>query len=104
MLPVEYRQDNKMRQCGKFWRYEAMRQILAIAYIDGFFAPLEREMVDRVAHIWNWSTGEIDRILQESQEFNIKRSSSNKDEQSNLSFHFNRVYEWKHIRINDCLT
>ena len=65
---------------------EAMRQILAIAYIDGFFAPLEREIVEQVASIWNWSTGEIDRIIQEAQESTTKRSSSNKDEQSNLSF------------------
>lgn len=43
---------------------EAMRQILALAYADGFFAPLEREMVERIAHIWNWPTGEIDRIIQ----------------------------------------
>lgn len=65
---------------------EAMRQILAIAYIDGYFAPLERELVEQIAHIWNWSTGERDKIIQEAQECNIKRSSSNKDEQSNLSF------------------
>lgn len=57
---------------------EAMRQILAIAYTDGFFAPLEKEMVEQVAHIWNWSTREIDRIIQEAQEFTVKRSSSNK--------------------------
>ena len=65
---------------------EAMRQILAIAYIDGFLAPLEQEIVEQGASIWNWSTGEIDRIIQEAQEFTAKRSSSNVDEQSNLSF------------------
>ena len=42
---------------------EIMRQILAIAYVDGYFAPLEREMVDRIASIWTWSTTEIDRII-----------------------------------------
>ncbi len=65
---------------------EAMRQILAIAYVDGFFAPLEREMVEQVARIWNWSSDEVDRIIQEAQEVTIKRSSSNVNEQSNLSF------------------
>lgn len=65
---------------------EAMRQLLAIAYIDGFFAPLEREMVEQVARIWNWSSGDIDRIIQEAQEFTVQRSSSNVEEQSNLSF------------------
>jgi uncharacterized tellurite resistance protein B-like protein len=63
---------------------EAMRQILAIAYADGFFAPLEREMVERIARIWNWSTGEIDRIIQAAQDFTAKRSSSNVDEQLSL--------------------
>lgn len=65
---------------------ETMRQILAIAYADGFFALLEREMVNRIARIWNWSTGEIDRIIQEAQDFTTKRSSSDVDEQANLSF------------------
>lgn len=65
---------------------ETMQQLLAIACADGFFAPLEREMVNRVADIWNWSSGEIDRIIQEAQGFTTKRSSSNVDEQLNLSF------------------
>ncbi len=65
---------------------EAMRQILAIAYADGFFAPLEREMVERIAHIWNWPTGEIDRIIQEAQGMTVKRSSNDDDNQPNLSF------------------
>ena len=30
---------------------EVMQQILAIAYVDGFFSPLEREMVNLVAEI-----------------------------------------------------
>lgn len=62
---------------------EVMRQILAIAYADGFFAPLEREMVEQIAQIWNWSDGEIERIIQEAQGVTVKRSSN--DNQSNLS-------------------
>jgi len=65
---------------------EAMRQILAIAYSDGFFAPLEREMVFHIAHVWNWSTGEIERIIEEAQDFTAKRFSNNIDEQTSLSF------------------
>lgn len=63
-----------------------MRQILAIAYADGFFAPLEREMIEQIACIWNWSTGEIDRIIQETQDFTAKSSNSNNNNQANLSF------------------
>lgn len=64
---------------------EAMRQILAIAYSDGFFAPLEREVVFHIAQVWNWSTGEIEQIIEEAQGFTTKRSSSDVDEQPNLS-------------------
>ena len=46
---------------------EAMRQILALAYIDGFFSPLEREMVEQVAQIWNWRTGEIQQLIEEAE-------------------------------------
>ena len=53
---------------------EVMRQILAIAYIDGYFAPSERAVIDRLASFWNWSSTEIDRIIAEAE---------NKDDRSN---------------------
>ncbi|OWY68421.1 GTPase [cyanobacterium TDX16] len=59
---------------------EAMQQILAIAYADGFFAPLERELVDRIARLWNYSTGEVERLIQEAQ-FSGKDSSQNEKQQ-----------------------
>ena len=65
---------------------EAIRQILAIAYIDGYFSPSEREMLEGVAKIWNWSNTEIERFLEEAQ--NIHQFRDNKDSQniSELSF------------------
>ncbi len=48
-------------------QHEAMRQMLAIAYIDGFFSPLEREMVDLVAEIWNWRKQEVELIIEEAE-------------------------------------
>ena len=36
---------------------EAMSQMLAIAYVDGFCSALERQMAEQVAGIWNWPTG-----------------------------------------------
>ncbi len=80
---------------------EAMRQILAIAYVDGFFASLEREMIDQVAHIWNWSIGEIDRIIQEVQEATIQSSISNVNEQSNLSSEARLLDNYKKFGLPD---
>ena len=65
---------------------EIMQQILAIAYADGYFAPSEREMLDRLASIWNWSSTEIDRIITEA-ENSGDRAKSNKDsDRTKLSF------------------
>ncbi|MGB6301450.1 MAG: TerB family tellurite resistance protein [Rivularia sp. (in: cyanobacteria)] len=64
---------------------EAMRQMLAIAYIDGFFSPLEREMVDLVAEIWNWQTKEVERLIQETEGLGTS-SSNDEKEQLQLSF------------------
>ena len=53
--------DHITKQISVGQQSEIMRQILAIAYADGYFAPLERDLVDRIASIWNWSTTEVDR-------------------------------------------
>lgn len=66
---------------------EAMRQILAIAYVDGFFSPLEREMVDLVAEIWNWQTKEVERLIQETEGLGTSSTIDNDEkEQLQLSF------------------
>ncbi len=63
---------------------EAMQQILVIAHIDGYFAPLEREMVDKVAKIWHWSDTEIENLLKQAETFGrIKRSHD--EDKSELS-------------------
>jgi uncharacterized tellurite resistance protein B-like protein/GTP-binding protein EngB required for normal cell division len=64
---------------------ETMRQVLAIAYTDGFFASLEREFVNKIVQIWKWSPREIDKILEEAEGFKPKRSNNN-EEQEQLSF------------------
>jgi uncharacterized tellurite resistance protein B-like protein/GTP-binding protein EngB required for normal cell division len=63
---------------------EAMRQILALAYVDGFFSPLEREMIEQVAGIWQWSAGEIQRLIEEAEGFTANRVN-NDNEQTELS-------------------
>lgn len=64
---------------------EAMRQILALAYIDGFFSPLEREMVEHIAQIWQWSVGEIQQLIAEAEGFTVNRSTNNDNDQPELS-------------------
>ncbi|NEP00187.1 MAG: GTPase [Symploca sp. SIO2E9] len=64
---------------------ESMRQILAIAYVDGFFSPLEREIIEQVAQIWNWSEGEIELFIEEAEGFTAKRSIKDDNNQSELS-------------------
>jgi len=53
-------------------RSEALKQILAIAYIDGYFSPLEREAVNRVTQIWGVCQEEVEQILQDAQGFSQK--------------------------------
>lgn len=65
---------------------EVMRQILAIAYADGYFAPSEKEMLDRLASTWNWSSTEIDRIVTEAENSGNRIKSSNDSDRTKLSF------------------
>ncbi|WP_413165974.1 GTPase [Capilliphycus salinus ALCB114379] len=48
---------------------EAMCQILAIAYVDGFCSVLEQKMAERIAQIWNWPKGEIQKQIEEAGAF-----------------------------------
>ncbi len=50
-------------------RSEAIRQVMAVAYVDGFFSPLEREEVNRIAQLWGIHEPEIEQILEEAQGF-----------------------------------
>ena len=65
---------------------EIMRQILAIAYADGYFAPSEREMIDCLASIWHWSSTEIDPIIAEAESSSDRVRSNNYSGQTELSF------------------
>lgn len=50
-------------------RSEAIRQVMAVAYVDGFFSPLEREEVNRIAQLWGIHEPEIEQMLEEAQGF-----------------------------------
>ncbi|NJL37057.1 MAG: hypothetical protein HC899_09970, partial [Leptolyngbyaceae cyanobacterium SM1_4_3] len=60
---------------------EVLRQVMAIAYIDGYFSPLEREMVDRIAQLWGISQREIERLLEEAQ--GLRNWQSHTDDEDN---------------------
>ncbi|VEP11756.1 GTP-binding protein HSR1-related protein [Hyella patelloides LEGE 07179] len=65
---------------------EVMRQILAIAYADGYFAPSEREMLDRLASLWSWSQTEMDRMIAEVESSSDRGSNNDDSDQTELSF------------------
>jgi len=64
---------------------EAMSQMLAIAYVDGFCSALERQMAEQVARIWNWPTGEVQRQLAEVGAFSDTRFIGEDNQQEKLS-------------------
>jgi len=64
---------------------EAMSQMLAIAYVDGFCSALERQMAEQVARIWNWPTGELQRQLAEVGAFSDTRFIGEHHQQQKLS-------------------
>ncbi len=65
---------------------EAMSQMLAIAYVDGFCSALERQMAEQVAGIWNWPTGEVQRQLAEVGAFTNTRFIGEHNQQQKVSF------------------
>ncbi|MEG4203404.1 50S ribosome-binding GTPase [Microcoleus sp. Pol7_A1] len=65
---------------------EAMSQMLAIAYVDGFCSALERQMAEQVARIWNWPAGEVQRQLVEAGAFTDTRFIGEHNQQQKVSF------------------
>ena len=65
---------------------EAMSQMLAIAYVDGFCSALERQMAEQVARIWNWPAGEVQRQLAEAGAFADTRFIGEHNQQQKVSF------------------
>jgi len=66
---------------------ETMRQVLAIAHVDGYYAPLEKQLVEEVCQVWNWSVGKVNNILKPAtfQQF-TGLSAKQKEEEPELSF------------------
>ena len=64
-------------------RSEVLRQVLAIAYIDGYFSPLEREVIDQVAQLWGVHQHEIEQMLEDAQGFGRWRIHSDAVDEEN---------------------
>jgi len=65
-------------------RIESLRQVLAIAYIDGYFSPLERELVNQITQWWGIHKPEVNEMLEAAQGFG-QTSLENTEDQVNLS-------------------
>jgi uncharacterized tellurite resistance protein B-like protein len=65
--------EDLARKCRPVSKVRPCRQMLAIAYVDGFCSALEREMAEQVARIWNWPAGEVQRQLAEAGAFTDTR-------------------------------
>jgi len=61
-------------------RSETFRLILAIAYVDGYFSPLEREVVNHIAQIWGIQESEIEQILEAAQGFEHWQTRANEED------------------------
>ncbi len=57
-------------------RHEVLKQILAIAYIDGYFAPLEREFIYTLTQLWGFRQYHIEQMLEHAQGFGRWRSNT----------------------------
>jgi len=77
--------ENVARKIQQNEQSETMRQMIAIAYIDGYFSPLEREMVNHVAKIWNWSNSKIENLLEQTEKFNSTKFPIDNRDKSELS-------------------
>lgn len=80
---------------------ETMRQVLAIAYIDGYFSPLEQELISKICEYWNWSSHseELESLLEEAEGFKpqaIKTKDQNISRPNNQKKQpiFTRIITW----------
>ena len=46
-----------------------MGDLLLMAFADGYFSPLERQMLEQVREIWNWSSEKLENFIQSANEF-----------------------------------
>jgi len=81
LLPVE----TIAQQIPPQQQQEAMQQLLAIAYVDGLFSPLERQMIAQVAQIWQWDATEVEQMVTQAQTLQANRKHDQDSQTEKLS-------------------
>jgi len=66
-------------------RGESIQQLLAIAYVDGFCSPLEREMIEQISNCWGVPAETIQKLLVRAETVSGQVDNSPEQQQS-LSF------------------
>lgn len=64
---------------------EAMQQLLALAYVDGLFSPLEQQMIAQVAQIWRRDATEVEQMLTQAQTLQANRQKDRDSHTEKLS-------------------
>lgn len=59
---------------------EVLKQLLAMAYIDGYLAPVEESFIQRIASIWNISEEEVERLRLSNVQIQHSQSASETEE------------------------
>lgn len=81
LLPVE----DIAQQIPEEQQREAMQQLLALAYVDGLFSPLEQQMIAQVAQIWRWDATEVEQMLTQAQALQANRQKDKDSHTEKLS-------------------
>ncbi|MEQ9485801.1 GTPase [Coleofasciculus sp. F4-SAH-05] len=81
LFPVE----NIAQQIPPEQQQEAMQQLLALAYVDGLFSPLERQMIAQVAQIWHWDATEVEQMVTQAQTLQANRKKDRDSHTEKLS-------------------
>ena len=86
-------------------REETMRQMIILAHSDGFFAASERETINNIGKIWNWSPNKIDEIIKqvEIKQIETTVSNSNQYHSPDLSFSANLLNNAKKFTFSRSL-
>lgn len=96
--------DHLAKQISRRQRKKVMQQILEIAYVDGYFAPLERQMVDRIACIWKWSTTKIESLISKAERYSNKtKKNNNNSKPAKLSRDARIIKKFKKIPLSNTL-
>jgi uncharacterized tellurite resistance protein B-like protein/GTP-binding protein EngB required for normal cell division len=61
-------------------RQEVFSQVLEVAHVDGNFSPLEKNIIDKIANIWNLSESDVQSAIAKA-DHNYRKSRSQREMQ-----------------------